>query len=98
MISLLLRNYLLNVRPCKTIKFCSALLYQIQHRLRYTSSLFCNCDSPTNYRPISLLSVVSKHIERHIHFLLTLQKSSDFWTACSGATSKENQLLPPCRL
>jgi len=29
-------------------------------------------DSPTNYRPISLLSVVSKLLERHIHFLLTL--------------------------
>ena len=28
-------------------------------------------DSPTNYRPISLLSVVSKLLERHIHFLLT---------------------------
>ena len=38
----------------------------------YTSSLYCNCDSPTSYRPISLLSVVSKLLERHIHFLLTL--------------------------
>jgi len=29
-------------------------------------------DSPTNYRPISLLSIVSKLLEMHIHFLLTL--------------------------
>ena len=28
-------------------------------------------DSPTNYRPISLLSVVSKLLEKHIHLLLT---------------------------
>ena len=33
--------------------------------------------NPSNYRPISLLSVVSKMLERHVHHLLTQHLASD---------------------
>ena len=46
---------------------CKLLLFPFQRLLHMTAHA-----TTYTYRPISLLSVVSKPLERHIHFLLTL--------------------------
>jgi len=46
------------------------------------------------YRPISLLSVISKPLERHIHFLLTLHLDEDDPISEQLPARKINSYLP----
>ena len=92
MISLLLFltiNYLVNIRLCKTS-------FALRYCTKY-SIVFAICSPFTvtvTAQLITDLSVVSKLLERHIHFCLHYiwMKTIQFLNS-SGATSKENQLL-----
>ena len=50
---------------------------------------------PTNYHPVSLLSILSKLLEKHIHGYL-LDHLKEHSPACSGDSLRGNQQVVHC--
>ena len=79
----MLKGTALSITPMLTCLFNMSIDHEIFPEKRKLSSVLPpipkdgDCTNPSNFRPISLLSIVSKMLEHHVHYLITEHLSSN---------------------